>query len=258
MIYVVDVKFQGSIEDLSKEIKKDLKEDLNQAVKTLGAGALKNAQDLADKHLPKKLAGMYKDALKIEEIADNIVVIELNENARWIEEGRKSGFMEELLKGSGVKKGKDGSKYRVIPLEGKENIPQQSSAQGQNLVNELTSFLKTKNIRAGKNEGLALDNQGSPRIGRIHSFDIKDIRDKKAFSDNIQRVSVFQNKNPQTGKTEKSITAFRVISEKHKGTGKWNHPGTSPARILEQTFKWVEQTLQTQIFPAIKSKYNLK
>jgi hypothetical protein len=248
MIYIVaDLNFEKSPQDFSKDITQSLQDDVNKAVKTLGSEAIRTAQDLADRHLPPKLAKVYKDSIKIEEISENVVVVELSENAVWIEKGRKAGFMEDLLK-TGAKQGKDGKKYRVIPIgEGKSNP--QSSPKSEGLLNDLTSFLRSKNVT----DKLATDKNGSPRTGKIHSFDIK-----KGLFDNIQRVSVFQNKNARTGKVEQKITAFRVISEKHRGTGKWVHPGRPPANILEQTFKSLEQILNTQIFPAIRDKYNLK
>ena len=251
MYLIANLNFEKSPQDFSKEITQNLQEDVNKAVKTLGSEALKTAQELADRHLPPKLAKIYKDSIKIEEISENVIVVELSENAVWIEKGRKAGFMEDLLK-TGTKQGKDGKKYRIIPIGEGKGDPQ-ISPKSEGLLNKLTSFLRTKNVKTDKSEALATDKNGSPRVGKIQSFDIKD----KSF-DNIQRVSVFQNKNAKTGKVERKITAFRIISEKHKGTGKWIHPGTPPARILEQTFKSLEQILNTQIFPAIKDKYNIK
>ncbi len=254
MILYIDVQVQGSIEEDVSAIKNNITEDLRLAVKTMGSGALKKAEELAEQHFPPKLASMYKTALKIEQVSEDMVIIELDQKALWMEKGRKSGFMEDLLKNG--KKAKDGSRYKVIPLKESKGSAQTPSA-GENLVPEIKSFLQKKGVRTGKNN-LELDNKGSPRIGKIHSFDIKDLRDKKQISDNISRVSVFQGKNPKTGKIEKSITAFRVISEKHKGTGKWIHPGTPPTNILEKALKWSEQLWQNELFPAIKAKYEGK
>ena len=51
---------------------------------------------------------------------------------------------------------------------------------------------------------------------------------------------------------------FRVISEKSKEEGKWNHPGRKGEKILDETFKWVEKAWQTQILPDLKRKYESK
>jgi hypothetical protein len=252
---LVDVQIEGNLEQDGNRIKNNIREDLHLAVKAMGSSTLKKAEELAQQHLSPKLASMYRTALKIEQLSEDVVIIELDQKALWIEKGRKAGFMEDLLK-SGTKKAKDGSKYRVIPI-GESKTSPQSPSVGENLVPEIKSFLQKKGIRTGAGD-LELDSRGSPRLGKINTFNIKDLKDKKQISDNISRISVFQNKNPKTGKVEKSITAFRVISEKHKGTGKWVHPGTPPAEILEKAFKWSEQLWQTELFLAIKAKYEGK
>jgi hypothetical protein len=252
---VIDIEIEGNLESDFNNIKNNIQKDINDSTKVIGAAILKKAEDLAQQHLPGKLANMYKTSLKLEQISENMVVLELDEKMLWLDKGRKSGFMDELLK-SGAKTSKDGFKYRVIPMKSQEksqNTP--TTSFGENLVSDLKNFLKNKNIKTEKNNNLELDSKGSPRIGRVHSFDIKNIRDKKQISDNIKRISVFQNKNPKSGKIEKSIMAFRVISEKHKEKGKWFHPGTPSVKILEKVFKYSEQLWQTEIFPAIKAKY---
>jgi len=253
----LDVKVEINFKEQAERIKKSIEEDLKKAVKALGSGGLKKAEELAQTKLTGKLSDMYKNNLKIENPSDNIVIIELKEEAFWIEKGRKSGFMEELLN-SKAKTAKDGSKYRVIPMKDSSSSSSPSKTSGENLVGELKSFLRSQGIRSSKNKQLDLDENGSPRIGKMNSFDIKNMRDKKGLPNDIKSVSVFQNKNPKTGKVERSVVAFRVISDKHRSSGKWVHPGTPPARILEDTFKWIEQEWQSQIFPALKAKYEQK
>jgi hypothetical protein len=252
---LIDIEIEGNLEQDIDKIKNSIREDLRLTVKAMGSSTLKKAEELAQQHLSPKLATMYKAALKIEQLSEDTVIIELDEKAIWIEKGRKAGFMEDLLK-SGTKKAKDGSKYRIIPV-GESKRSSQPASVGENLVPEIKTFLQKKGIRTGKNN-LELDDNGSPRLGKISTFNIKDLKDKKQFSDNISRISVFQNKNPKTGGVEKSITAFRVISEKHRGTGKWVHPGTPPVNILEKAFKWSEQLWETELFPAMKLRYEGK
>lgn len=252
----IDVKVEGSLKDEAEKIKKNIEEDLKKAIKALGASAYKHAEDLAQTKIKGKLSDIYKSNLKIENPSENVVIIELKEEALWIEKGRKSGFMEELLN-SKSKVSKDGNRYRVIPIKNSSNAGSTKSV-GEDLVGDLKTFLKSQGIRTSKTKQLETDEKGSPRIGKINSFDLKKMRDKKGLSEDIKSVSVFQNKNQKTGKVERSIVAFRVISDKHKTSGKWVHPGTPPARILEDTFKWIEQQWQTQIFPALKEKYETK
>lgn len=253
MNFNFEIEVVGDLTSLSEKIKNDITQDINTSIKTMATSGFEKAQELADKKLSNNIAGIYKKNLTVQQPSENVAIISLGDQAQWIEEGRKPGFMEDLLKNS-FKTSKDGTKYRVIPLNSKKNT-QSTPIVTENLLNELKSFLEKKNIRTEPTEKLALNKDGSPRVGKIHTFDLKKIRDKKDFSDNIDRINVSQDKNPKTGKIERNITVFRVISEKHKSQGKWNHPGTAPAKILEETYRWVETIWKNEIFPKIKQKY---
>jgi hypothetical protein len=258
-------KIIDSIKEKTEKIQKDIEDDLKKAVVKLGKGAKKHAEKLASESdtLPKSLEEIYRENLYMEQISDNIVEVGVREEALWIELGRKGGRMKELLdvnkSGSPTKVSKDGNRYRVIPFEkstGKKGVTGTAASE----INELKSFLKNQGVRYSKNRALALDENGSPRIGRIHSFNIKDMRDgKKAsvknLSRNLQGISVYQNENPKTGKVERSIMTFRVISDSSKG---WNHPGRDPENIISKTFEWVEQQWGTQVLPDLKKKYESK
>jgi len=260
-----DFKLKISAEDVVKQIKEEtdkvvanIQKDLQKSVKQLGKGALKEAEKLSSERLPTSLNNLYRDNLYMEQISDNIVEIGIREEALWIEEGRKGGFMDELL-AKNAKVSKDGNKYKVIPME-KDTSAKKGSNSGQELITELKSFFKKEGVPYSKTRALELDDNGSPRIGKINSYDIKSMRDKnkksvQSLSENLQGVSVYQNKNPKTGKVERNIMTFRVISEKSKEEGKWNHPGRKGEKILDETFKWVEKAWQTQILPDLKRKY---
>lgn len=256
--------FNIEISDITKEVENKLeqiKKDVYGSVRLLAKGAKEHADKLAKDNLPPKLGDIYSNSLYIEQIADNITVVGIREEAFWIEYGRKEGFMEELLtrkSGSEVKTSKEGHKYRVIPFEHSTSAPKSALPEKTDMANELRGFLKSKGVPYSKTRALALDDKGSPRIGKIHSFDIKDMREGKKgkkLSENLQGVSVFQDVNPKTGKVERSFTTFRVISEKHRGTGKWEHPGRLGEDILQQTFKWLQDEWQQKFLPELKRKY---
>lgn len=260
MNFKIDIKSSDVLEKAKETIKKNLEDDLKKVVKTLGSSALKHAEDIAKDNLPDSLNNIYKENLYIEQLSDNIVVVGVRPEALWIEEGRKSGFMDELLKNG--KTSKDGHKYQVIPFK-KETGRKNTSNSGEDLVNELKGFLKSQGIRYSKTRGLALDDKGSPRVGKIHSFNIKDLKGKKKqrvqdLSKNLQGLSIFQNYNEKTGRVERDIMTFRVISEKHRGTGKWEHPGRQGEKILEKTYEWIEKTWQREILPELQRKYKGK
>ena len=251
----IDIKSSDVIKKAKENIKKKLEEDLKGVVKTLSVGAVREAERLSQENLPSSLNNIYKENLYIEQLSDNMTIVGIRPEALWIEEGRKSGFMDELLKNGKVSK--EGHRYKAIPFKHGTSTKDYSKS-GTDLVNELKTFLKRKGVPYSKNRALALDENGSPRIGRIHSFNIKDMRNSKkgaeSLSRNLQGVSVFQNKNPKTGKIERNIMTFRVISEKHEGS-KWMHPGREGENILDKTHEWVQNTWQREILPELQRKY---
>jgi hypothetical protein len=258
MNFKFNIKSSDFLTNALEKVKKELQEDLQQSIRTLGKGALEEAQRVANDRLPDSLKTIYQDNLYFEEISDNMVVVGLREEASWIENGRKSGFMEELLtakSGSPVKVSKDGDRYRVIPFEHSTKTNENASSSKQQMVSELKSFLRSKGIGYSKTRGLALDSNGSPRVGKIASFSLKDNR---KLSANLKGLSIHQNFNPRTNRVERNIMTFRVISDKHKDSGKWNHPGRNAENILEDAYKWVENTWQNDIFPELKRKYEGK
>jgi len=255
----LNIKSSDIVKELEEKIKKKLEKDMENVVKTLGKSALKHAEDLAQKQLPNSLSKIYKDNLYMEQISDTIVEVGIRSEALWIEEGRKGGFMDELLKGSNVKTSKEGHKYRVIPFEHSTEIKEEMSTDKKEEIQNLKNFLRSEGIRYSKSKALELDEKGNPRIGKIHSFDIKKMRDSnkqsvKNLTPNLQGLSVYQRENPKTGKVERSIMTFRVISEKHKGS-KWEHPGREGEKILDDTFKYVEELWEREFLPELKRKY---
>lgn len=249
----LDIKTSDVLKKAKEDVLENLKKDVKAAAEKLGKSAYKEAQKISKEKLPGSLNSIYQENLYIEQISENITVIGIREEALWIEEGRKSGFMHELLQGPNVKTSKEGNKYRVIPFN-HDTSKKASSGSGSELVAELKTFLKSKSQPYSKTRNLATDSQGSPRIGKIASYSIKDMG-KKGVSKNLQGLSVYQNKNEKTGKVERNIMTFRVISEKHKSEGKWNHPGRPAEKILEQTFEFVQKSWQQEILPVLKEKY---
>jgi hypothetical protein len=241
MKFKIDIVESGDISEEARGIIENIRGDLNLAVKALGRGAEAQARLLADQNMSSSLSDIYKKNLYIEEIADNIVEVGIKEGAFWIEHGKKGGFMEELLNhksGKPPKVSKEGHKYRVIPMSHSTSSKGASSGSGDAMVNELKTFMKKQGVRYSKNRALATDS---------------------ILSRNLQGLSVFQNVNPKSGKVERSIMTFRVISEKHRNSGKWQYPAGKPKKeILKDVYRWIEHTWQSQIFPELKNKYEKK
>lgn len=265
MSLTLTIKSSDIAKDIEQKIKKKIEADLIKAVETLANGAAKHAEKLAKERMPKSLGNIYTNNIYVEQISDNIMEVGIRKEAYWLENGRKGGFMEELLNrksGSEVKTDKEGNRYRVIPFEHSTGTKDMSSSSdSQDLIKELKGFLKSKGVNYSKTRGLSLDESGSPRIGKTHSFSIKDMRGKrknaKDLSQNLQGVSVHQSLNEKTGRIERNIMTFRVISEKHKGS-KWEHPGRPGEKILEDVYRWVEDTWRKDILPSLKDKYESK
>ena len=257
----IDAKqIADNIKERAEKVQKQIEDDLKKTIVQLGKSAKKHAEKLSSDKLPDSLDNMYRENLYMEQISDNIVEVGIREEALWIEKGRKGGFMDELYNvnksGKPTKTSKEGNKYRIIPFEkstGKKGVTGTAASE----INELKGFLKKQGVRYSKNRALELDESGSPRIGKMHSFNIKDMRDSKKssvknLSRNLQGVSVYQNLNKETGKVERNIMTFRVISEKSNG---WNHPGREGEKILDETFEWIQQEWSTQVLPDLKKKY---
>jgi hypothetical protein len=261
---------EGDVESELENIRNEFKKDIRETAIELGRQGKQYAENLADQKLPGRLSELYQNDLSLD-IQENIVIIELKKSSEWIEYGRKSGFMQELLEGKSSKTSKDGKKYAVIPIEPKENTSTNVNNANAELAKNIKSFLRSQNVRYSKTRGLALNESGSPRIGKMSSFDIKDIRDKKSKSaqnlyGQVSAINVYQDKNPSTGKVERRVMAikssknsiFRVITEDHKAQGKWYHPGTAPANILQETFEKIRQVFFQEVLPNLKRKYEGK
>jgi hypothetical protein len=107
-------------------------------------------------------------------VTDGIWVVELDENVKWLEEGRQETFMGEwLLKpgAKGVKRAKDGSLYRVIPFKHTESGGGKlGDAQDKpGMVTLIQQAAKKQNVSLSKIER---NSSGEPKVGILHKLDI--------------------------------------------------------------------------------------
>ena len=165
-----------------------------------------------------------------------------------------SGFMEELLSGKSSKTGKNG-KYAVIPFQHNIN-PTEQSPKAYDLAQEIKYELKKKGVNWKKIE---YNQDGSPRLGLLHKFDVETARPVDAQKAHhktslTKGIRVYQRKD-ETGKVRKNVLTFRVISERHRGEGLWNHPGRVGNKIFEKGFQWAMETWERDILPAIFEKW---
>jgi len=249
---MADLDFYIDIDNITKkfsDIKDELEKELKQSAENLASMTHAKTMELATENLGS-LSKLYKDNLEFSNPMDNFWVVTLKEPALWVEEGRKSGFMQELLDGKSAKMGKNG-KYAVIPFRHNKN-PSEQSEQARNLANEIKSFLRKKNINWRKIE---TDSEGSPRIGKLHSFDIDSPRLKeKHKTPATYGVSVYQRRDV-AGNVQKDVVTFRVISEKHRGEGLWIHPGRAGDKLMDKALDWAMDQWDREVLPAILNKY---
>jgi hypothetical protein len=198
-------------------------------------------------------------------LSNNIWMVELDEKATWLEEGREPTFMGEwLLKpgSSGVKTAKDGSSYRVIPFKQTQGNKQAEGAKP--LFAELVK-------KQAKRQGISLrnierDESGAPKLGTLHKLRmIPTSTQEKApslFSRprteeqaaetglkphggiyKLEGAVVVQRKNKK-GKVKRETVVFRVISSKHKAENRWMYPKVTAANIFPQAYDWALKELE--------------
>ena len=155
------------------------------------------------------------------------------------------------------------SKYRVIPFEHNKGPKAQTQKQ-TSLTDILKSTMKQLKIPYGKIEK---DANGKAKVGLLHSFDI--IRKpgggavevgKHSGISLLQGVRVYQK--PVMSKSgvesiKKSVMTFRIVSSKHKGTGRWQHPGLAARDFFPEAYLWAMDQWKNKIAPEILAQFQI-
>jgi hypothetical protein len=251
---MADLKFDLDIESIVnqfKNIKESITKDLTVGVEALSRMTHAKTLELARDELGS-LSQTYMDNLEYDNPEKNIWVVTLKAPAMWIEEGRKAGFMQELLNGKSSKTSKDGKKYAVIPFKQNKN-PSQQSPKANELAGQIKQALKSKGVNWKKIER---DESGSPRIGKLHTFNFETARAKPEHKTPLTYgVSVYQNQ-VKGGGVSRDVMTFRIIHEDHKQEGLWNHPGRKGSKLLDKAFDWAMEAWEKDILPDILKDYN--
>jgi hypothetical protein len=249
-----DFKIEIDGESISKQFG-DLKLEVEASIKTamgaLAASTHAKVIELATEKLGTT-RDIYTNALSFEQLSENMWVVSLDmQKAGWLEDGRKSGWMEELLKGKSSKVGKNGQRYAVIPFE-HSKPPSKQAPSAQRFTQEIRKFLKEKEINYKKIE---YNNDGSPKMGLLHSF--KEGIGKEIYPSHMAKhdvfkgLSIYQSKDKKTGKMRRDVMTFRIISESQRGSGMWNHPGRSGEFIIDKAYDWALKELENVVMPQI-------
>ena len=263
MIYLnLDLGVLGELaRDLRPTVDKAMKDAARDLAMQTHAHILEEVQEKLHSTREK-----YVAALDIHQADEDTWVITLKKDAMWIEEGipPNKDMLDGLLKSGKAKTAKDGSRYMVVPFEHKKGQTSQTPAQ-KNLTDTIKAEMKKRKIPYGK---LETDTSGKPKLGLLHSFDIMkqpiktahgagqgkgaigDVKQGPTGIPFLQGVRVYQTKvKDKKGKehVQKSIMTFRIASSKHKGTGRWVHPGLEAKKFFDEAVKWAQKEFEDRI-----------
>jgi hypothetical protein len=260
-----------------------LKQAAKRAGDTLAPAVHAHVLEEANKKLHSRRK-KFVDAVSFKQQNDSTWLIILDASARWIDDGTEPHEMIDSLlskrtsKSQGAKTARDGSKYRIIPFEhgpGKgpgSSTPAEASLQ-QAIKKELrraqNNITGEKGIPWGK---LEVGKDGKPLTGLLHSLDIRHspvktangpgqgwgpiggVKQGKTGIPFLQGVRIYQRAvKGADGKerVQRSIMTFRTVSSKHKGTGRWFHPGLEPVHIFDEAHKWGKDKWEKEVLPSI-------
>lgn len=250
---MADLKFDIDVEAIVENfgnMKDQLTKEITESVGNLASMTHAKTLELARDKL-SSLSQMYMDNVEFSNPMENFWVVTLKEPAMWIEEGRKSGFMEELLNGKSGKVNQKGERYAVIPFQHNKN-PSQQSGKARELADQIKKAMRNKGLNWKKIER---NEDGSPRVGMLHRFNVESARLKPEHkSSPTQGVAVYQTKD-KAGNVRRDVLTFRVIHQKHRNEGLWNHPGRAGEQLMDQALQWAMDEWERNILPAVLNKY---
>lgn len=240
----------SSVLDLQTSLRPKLDQALKNAAQSLAMQSHAHLMEEVQSKL-NSTRQRYSDAVTFAPVNENVWVISLDRSMMWLEEGLpEHEMLDNLLKSPKAKLAKDGSKYLVVPFQHNKGPTQQTSA-ARDLTTTIKQELKKRQIPYGTIER---DASGKAKTGLLHSFDIMHeptktsegpgmghgpigaVRQGNTAIPFLQGVRVYQ-KNTSAG-VKKGIMTFRVASSKHRGSGKWVHPGIEPRKFFDETAEW--------------------
>lgn len=248
-------KFEIDVDQITAHLK-DAKDEaqamLTEAVKAASAMTYAKAQELAGQRLKSRLK-MYQEALSYREVSAGLWVVELDEKALWIEDGKNAGSMVDDLLRKNPKINKKGERYKVIPFDqGDSARATSTTGETANIVKLLKSELKARGVPF---KGIEKNADGTPKLGKLHTMNIQSPKPTaKASTPALYGLTIYQRMNAR-GKVKRDIMTFRIVNDDAKRLGKWFHPGTQPVNIFEDVFKWVNDQWDNNIFPDIMKTF---
>lgn len=267
-MFFVNLDISSLIEVANGSFDDAVKEQMKKAGEQLTAMTRAHIVEEANKKLHTRRE-MFIEGLSHFKLNDDTWVVNLDAKVRWIDDGLSAhNMLDDLLKSPKAKTSKDGSKYIVVPFQHKKGPTQQTPAQ-KNLLDTIKAELKSRGINYGK---LEQGGDGKPKLGLLHSFDINTKPTKTHNGPGqgkgpigsvvqgptgiplLQGIRIYQRevKNKDGGTSvRRDIMTFRVASSKHKGQGRWDHPGLPPAKLMDEAYEWAKRTWEREIVPQL-------
>jgi hypothetical protein len=253
----MSLKITINAAELSKQFKEfasEVQKDLENGVKVLAASTHAKTIEMAQAELHSS-RDTFLDNLKYEEMAPGVYVITVLDKGFWVEEGLPEGFDMKpgLLNSPKAKMGKNGNKYTVVPFS-HTKAPSRMTAVAKDIVNQIKTNLKKENVPFKK---LELNSDGSPRMGKLHSFSWGGDKLGKGTTGSLERVSIYQSPKVGGG-TRRDIFTFRTVSSSPASRDKWHHPGLEGKKFLDKAADFAMAIWENQILPEITKKWEMK
>lgn len=205
------------------------------------------------------------------DLGNGMWVVEVDESARWLEEGRDRVFMDWLLKNA--KTAKDGSRYKVIPFSQEQGAGKTPGFHPHKpALQQMTQkLLKENKINLKK---IDRDEQGRPKVGIVGHFsegsmgraefkgetapNKRDYFSKpRSWEDSKntglpQHEGIFMLKGMTVVQTpdasakhgvRKEAITYRVISSKHQQEGRWFYPKVEALNAVPRAAEWAQKEL---------------
>ncbi len=280
----------SEFKDLAAGMEDALKKACSDASRDLAAATHAKAVELANEKLHSRRR-KYIEALSLRQDGD-VWVLALDASADWVESGLPPhNMLDNLLSSPKAKRGKDGSTYVVVPFEhGPGKGPAEDTKEHQDLVSTLKREMKKGVLdldAEDKNKKVKIpwgnierDDQGRPKLGRLHRFNISssplkdhdgpgqgrgpigDVRQGPNMRQRagggpggggnpfLQGVAVYQNLD-KGGDVKRSVMTFRIASSNQHGESIWDHPGLEAVGILDSAWQWAMDSVERDILPKL-------
>jgi hypothetical protein len=243
-----------------KEFAKEVEKDIEKGVKVLAAATYAHVKDLVSNGPEgiklKSSRDKFLENFVYEEVSPGLHVISVLDRAIWIEEGLPNNFDMKpgLLGGPKAKQGKNG-KYAIVPFDHSKG-PSRSTPAAQELSGRIKKELKKEGLSIHKIE---YNSDGSPRVGKLHSFNFGGEIPGKGNTRDMQRVSIYQtpDESRKSG-VKRGVFTFRTVSSGPASDGKWIHPGAEGKKYLDKAEQWAMDKFESEIFPEILRKWENK